>query len=403
MSDLLRLAATHGTPLYVYDGEELARRGRALLEAFQPLGARLFYAAKANGHPEILRRVHALGFGIDAVSEGEVRMALHAGVPPAEISFNGNNVSGEEMAAVHELGVEVIVDSVAQLDRFGRLFPGARVGLRYNPPEGEGHHAHVITGGPDSKFGIGRDELDLARRHAAEHGLRIVGLQQHVGSGILEPEPLTLAADRLLEVAGDFPDLDWLDFGGGFGIPYRPEDRPLDLGAVARDFAPRIDAFRAARGRPDLEVRFEPGRAVVGTCGTLLTRVTAVKARGAERVLGTDTGFNHLLRPALYGSFHRITNLSRPDAPSTPSRVAGNVCESGDLFARERELPRAEEGDLLAIHDVGAYGMAMASSYNLRGRPAEVLRDGSEARLIRRRESFEDLLRGLEGPGEAGL
>lgn len=387
------LVRRFGSPLYVYDEGELRARCRALRNAFAPELADFFYAMKANSNPHLLGIVREEGLGIDAVSLGEVRMARHVGFAPTQISFNGNNVDDAEMSAVRAEGVHVIVDSLAQLARYGRLFPGTSVGVRLNPDIGAGHHDHVITGGPESKFGI---DVGLARsilEVAAAHRLRIDGLQHHIGSGILDVAKLSLAMEVLLEVAPLFPELDFVDFGGGFGIPYRPLQAPLDLETFGRVATERIERFRAAYSRP-VRVRFEPGRFVVATSGSLLVTVTAVKRAKKHTFIGTDSGFHHLIRPMAYGSYHRIENLSNQGGALEVVSVAGNICESGDLFAKERLLPECHEGDVLAIRDAGAYGYSMSSTYNLRPRPAEVLLSSPDQSptLIRRRETIEDLL-----------
>lgn len=390
MADPAALIASYGSPLYVYDAAELRSCCRALVQAL-PRDVDILYAMKANANQALLRVIESEGLGIDAVSSGEVIAALRAGFASSRISYNGNNVDDREMRDVREAGVHVTVDSLSQLDRYGRLFPGTTVGVRINPDVGDGHHDHVITGGPESKFGIDVAAAPSALEIAHRHELTIDGLQQHIGSGILDPERMLFAVDVLLRAAAAFPDLEFLDFGGGLGVAYHPNDPVLDLAAFGRAVGELLERFQAGRDRP-LTYRFEPGRSVVATCGTLLVRVTAVKRTGQHVFVGVDSGFNHLLRPTLYGSYHHIENLTRPDAPLETVRVAGNICESGDLLARDRELPRCEEGDLLAVRHAGAYGYAMASNYNLRPRPAEVLVDEDTARLVRRRETMDDLL-----------
>ncbi|HYC79164.1 MAG TPA: diaminopimelate decarboxylase [Planctomycetota bacterium] len=387
------LLKTYGSPLYVYDETILRARCRALRDAVPLDGVRMLYAAKANTNPAILRTVRDEGLDLDAVSLGEVLAALRAGFPAMRLSYNGNNVADDELSAVLERGVHVSVDALSQLERVARLKPGASVGLRLNPDVGDGHHEHVITGGPDAKFGVAPADIPAARRLAAERGLRLDGLHQHIGSGILDVENLLRAVDVMLETAAQVPGLAFVDFGGGFGVPYRPGERALDVAAFGAAVAPRLAAFRRAAGS-DVAFRFEPGRFVVAECGTLLVVVTAVKRTAKHVFVGVDSGFHHLVRPTLYGAYHPVRNLTRPDAPPITVRVAGNICESGDLLAKDRLLPEPREGDVLAIDVAGAYGYSMSSNYNTRPRPAEVMIgvDGAP-RLIRRRETFEDLAR----------
>jgi diaminopimelate decarboxylase len=383
-------ARAYGTPLYVYDEDVLRARCRFLREALPIEGIELLYAMKANGNPELLKIIRDEGLGADAVSIGEVLLARKCGFPRERISYNGNNVDDDELRAVAAQGVSICVDALSQLARLARLGHRGSAALRLNPDVGAGHHEHVITGGPDAKFGIAPHEIDEALALARSTGIAIDGLQQHIGSGILEADVFLLAVDAMLDSAARVPDLRYVDFGGGLGVPMRQGEHPFDLAAFAGALAPRVARFRA-RFRHDVAVRFEPGRFVVAECGTLLVRVTAIKATARHVFVGTDSGFNHLVRPMLYGAHHEIENLTHPGAPPEVVRVAGNICESGDLFAVDRPVPRPEEGDLLAIRNTGAYGWSMASPYNQRPRPAEVLYQGASHRLIRRRETFADL------------
>jgi diaminopimelate decarboxylase len=388
------LAAAYGTPLYVYDEEILRARCRAIRSAIPLPGVEILYALKANSNAEILRIIRSEGLGADAVSLGEVLLARRTGFAASAISYNGNNVDDAELRAVLAAGVHVCVDGMSQLERLARLAPGSAVAIRLNPDVGAGHHDHVITGGPNAKFGIAPEELPAALAVARKAGLVIDGIQQHIGSGILDAGVFMLAVDALLDAARTLPDLRYVDFGGGIGIASKPGEKPFDLAAFGREAAARLAAFRETVGRP-ITYRFEPGRFVIAECGSLLVRVTAIKRTKEHVFVGTDSGFNHLIRPILYGAWHDVLNLSNPSGRREVVRVAGNVCESGDLFAIDRELPEAREGDLLAIRNAGAYGWSMASPYNLRPRPAEALFSGSTHRLIRRRETFDDLWMGF--------
>jgi diaminopimelate decarboxylase len=364
------LARDRGTPLYVYDEAVLRDRCRTIRAAIPLEGVEVLYALKANSNASILRVVREEGLGADAVSLGEVLLARRCGFPPAQISFNGNNVDDAELRAVAAEGVHVCADGLSQLERFARLRLGGAVAVRLNPDVGAGHHDHVITGGPDAKFGIAPEELPAAVAIARKGGLTIDGIQQHIGSGILDPGVFLLAVDALLDAARGLPDLRYADFGGGIGIPSRPGEKAFDLAEFGRQAAPRLRRFRETVGRP-VTFRLEPGRFVVAESGSLLVRVTAIKRTKDHVFVGTDSGFNHLIRPILYGAFHPVENLTNPGGRPVVVRVAGNVCESGDLFAIDRPLPEPREGDLLAIRNVGAYGWSMASPYNLRPRPGE--------------------------------
>lgn len=369
---LAELARRHGTPLYVYDLDAIEERARRVKAHLPREDARLLYACKANAHPAILRRLRDLGVGIECASPGEVARALECGHDPASILLSATNGRPAQLAEASRRGVRVALGSRSDVRRVGALAPGASILLRVNPGVGDGHHAHVVTGGSHSKFGLGLDDLHAALADAAVAGLVVTGLQGHIGSGIVDPAPLHAAAERLLEAAASIPTIRTIDFGGGFGVAYRGGDREMDLVAWRDGLAERLDAFERRTGRT-LSIWIEPGRFLVAPCGWLVAEVVGIKESGGLTFVGLDTGMNHLLRPALYGAYHRIANLTAPDAPDAWVEVVGNVCETTDVFASNRPVPRPEEGHLLAILDVGAYGYAMASTYNLWPLPKEVV------------------------------
>lgn len=399
---LLRIAEAHGTPTYVYAEDVLRRQVARLRRHLEGLPLQLLYAMKANASPAVLRVLQSEGLGIDAVSPAELMLALHAGFAPERILFSANNMTDAEMEAAHASGVLLNLGELSRLERYGRAHPGSAVCVRVNPQVGGGHHDHVITAGERSKFGVPVEQLGEARAIAARHGLRVVGLHQHIGSGILDSDTFWKAIRVLLGAAAAFPDLRFLNFGGGLGVAYRPGDPGLDLdnfrGAIVQ---PLLD-FRAAHPSRDLTFWFEPGRYLVAEAGVLLVRVNTLKPTPTRTFAGTDSGMGHLVRPAIYGAYHALYNLSNPDGPPQTYDVTGNICESGDVFARERAVQEIREGDVLAVLDAGAYGMAMASEYNLRPRPAEVLlqADGT-FRLARRRLTDRELVDRLLGETEA--
>ncbi len=395
------LAATYGTPLYVYNENILRQRCRDLLQLSGLPGFRVNYSAKANANPALLRIIREEGCVVDAMSPGELHLNKLAGFGTDSILYVCNNISAAEMGLAVENGLLVSVDSLSQLDLYGRVNPGGRVMIRLNPGIGAGHHQKVITAGKKTKFGVDPDALDEVRDILSRHGLLLAGLNQHIGSLFMEPDEYLDAVDFLLDFAqhrlGDlFPGLSVLDFGGGFGIPYRKyEQQPrLDLKALGRKLHARLADWAAATGYRGL-FYIEPGRYVAAECGVLLGSVHAVKKNASTRYVGTDLGFNVLIRPAMYDSFHDIEiyrENGTPDAQTLPQTITGNICESGDILAKDRLLPQILPGDILGVLDAGAYGFVMASSYNQRCRPAEVLicADGTP-RLIRRRETIEDL------------
>lgn len=366
---LLAAAKKHGTPLYLYDRAIIECRCRDLRNAFP--GVVIHYAMKANSNPEVLAVIRKQGIGIEAVSGGELRRAKAAGFPKDDISFTCSNVAPEELSFAAKHAGRVYLDSLHQIESWGRLRLGKEVSLRINQGIGGGHHAHVITGGPDSKFGIDRKDFAEARRLADRYDLRIAGLMQHIGSNVLDAGLYLRAARKLIDATKDFPDAVHLDFGGGLGVPYSPEERRLDIAALGKDLAKEIRSFRAKR--PSSSFAMEPGRYLVAEAGMLLVTVTDIKSTAKHTFIGVDSGFNHLIRPAMYGSYHPIENLSRSRAKRVPVTVAGNICESGDLFAVKRPMPMPQIGDMLAIGLAGAYGYSMASNYNLRELPPEIL------------------------------
>ena len=395
------LVEEFGSPLYVYEEDTIRERASELKRAitFQP--KEIKYACKANTNMEIMRILCEEGTGIDAVSPGEIRAALEAGFDPARILFTANNSPWEEIEYAVDRGVMVNIDSLSYLGRFGKACPGGEVCVRINPNVGAGHHNHVITGGPESKFGILYSQVDEIKDLARAHGLKISGIHQHIGSGILSADTFVKAVEVLMDIASKFEDLSFVDFGGGIGVPYREKDERIDIEKLGTLIAEEFSAFCGSYGKK-LKLLIEPGRYIVAESGYLLATVTAVKQGEKHRFVGVDTGFNHLLRPAMYGSYHHILHCGKNSGETVPQTIAGYLCESGDTFTRDengivdRELPLFEEGDIVCICNAGAYGYSMASQYNSRPRPAEVIVKGNSARCVRRRETLDDIFESSE-------
>lgn len=383
------LAERFGTPFYAYSARLLRARARALVTAFP--GVEVRYAMKANACPAVLSVVRRVGIGVDTVSPWEVRLAREVGFRRKRMIYSGNMPSDDDLREVHDRGVMINLDALSSLRRYGKIAPGAKVSLRVNLEVGGGHHPHVVTAGPESKFGLSPDELPEARAIAAEHGLKIVGLHQHIGSGIFELDLFLEALEPLLALLVDFPDLEFVDVGGGFGVPYQGE-APIDLPAWGKAVVARFDAAARRYGRP-LKLIIEPGRYVVCEAGVLVARVTTVKRTRDRVFIGTDSGMHHLIRPALYQAWHPVATW--PARTTAPERCffTGPICESGDILAEDRSMPAPEEEDLVVVGNAGAYGYAMASNYNLRARPAEVLVDGNDFHLARAREDYRDVVR----------
>lgn len=410
-----------GSPLYVYHEKTFRARARELSRLCSYPRFKVQFSVKANANLSLLRMAREEGLWADAMSPGEIFLEEKAGFHPDEIFYIANNVSAQEMAFARDRGITVSLDSLSQLELYGKHFPKSPVSLRVNTGIGAGHSQKVITGGSRTKFAIQEADLPEAFLIARRYDLSVIGLNQHIGSFFLTDELYLESVQRLLDTAlshkAALPSLSFLDFGGGFGIPYEKSQQrlPLDL------LGSRLDAlfFRFAKefGR-ELLFKIEPGRYLTAECGVLLGTVHALKTNSGTRYIGTDIGFNTLLRPVLYDAYHEIElypgraegaphlqdqlskcALSRPLSGALfPQTVVGNICESGDILAKDRYLPLPRVSDILCVCDAGAYGYSMASIYNARLRPAEVLLPPSgDPVLIRRRESLEDLLAGYQG------
>ena len=391
-----------GSPLYVYNESILRERSRDMARLVSYPHFKSNYSIKANSNLEILKIVREEGLHADAMSPGEIHVLLAAGFKPEELLFVTNNVSAEEMKFAIDRGVLISCDSLSQLKQFGKLNPGGKVAIRFNPGVGAGHHEKVITAGKNTKFGVNIELISEVKAILKEYGLKLVGINQHIGSLFMESTPYLEGVKSLLRIAEQFEELEFVDMGGGFGIPYHKQDgqERLQLVETGRILTEVLGKWMTTHNR-NIKIKMEPGRYVVAECGVLLGSVHAVKQNGSKNYIGTDVGFNVLIRPAMYDSYHDIEfyrndEVLKSDKTVTAS-VVGNICETGDIIAKDRELPVAKEGDIMGIMDAGAYGYSMSSNYNNRLRPAEVLigLDG-KPRLIRRRDTIEDLMRGFE-------
>jgi len=401
-ADALELAQKYGTPLYVTDEMRVRDNYQRVYQAFSKEyeDFKIFYAAKANTSLAMMRILEQEGSCVDAVSPGEIYTALMAGFQPDRILYTGNNVTNEELKVAVDAGVRLNLDSVSMLERLAKIpgTEGMEISFRVNPMVGAGHHDHCITGGELSKFGIMEQEAVEVYQKAFDLGFKPVGIHTHIGSGILDPEPFKLAVQVLMDIAGKVHqeagvNFEFIDFGGGLGIPYTPEEGLLDIEKFAQEIVALYQEKLTQHdlGKPTMCI--EPGRYIVGDASYLLTQVNTIK-QSYRKFVGVNAGFNTLLRPTMYGSYHHILVADKPEAePVQKVDVAGNVCESGDLFARDRPLPEIKEGDVLGIMNAGAYAFSMASQYNSRPLPAEVMVCNGEAEVIRERESFADLFK----------
>lgn len=380
-----------GTPVYVYDADVIARNVRRLHAAFSNIPVRFMYAVKALSNTAILRLMKQLGTGLDTVSIQEVHRGLRAGFEPREILFTPNMISFAEIREAVQLGVHINIDTISVLERFGHEYGNSvPVCIRINPHIMAGGNERISTGHIDSKFGISIHQMRHVLRIVASQGMHINGLHMHTGSDILDADVFLQGAEMLFEIADSFPDLEFVDFGSGFKVAYKPDDIATDIEDLAAKLSERVMTFNSGRARP-VEVWFEPGKFLVSESGTLLARVNVLKQTTATVFAGVETGLNHLIRPMLYNAYHHITNVSNPSGTPRVYTVVGYICET-DTFGWDRKIAEIREGDVLAFANAGAYGMTMASNYNSRLRPAEVLVYNGKASLIRRRETLDDVL-----------
>lgn len=368
-SKLKQAAKRFGTPLYVYDERVITERYHDLAWAISYPKVEIHFAVKANANPRVLKLLKRLGADAETVSPGEAQLAKRAGFTSKQIAFTCANAAPADLDAAAKAGATINADSLHQLEYLAKRMPKRRpLGVRINQGISGGHHKHVMTGGPDSKFGIDPSQVKDAKRIAAKYGRKISGVHQHIGSNVLDPPLFAKAMRALLGTAKQFDRLDYVDFGGGFGIPYRPGEPRLDIPKLGELIDKTMADFVDEVGY-EPRLAFEPGRYLVAESGTLIVTVTDYKVTPHKTFVGVDSGFNQLLRPAMYGSYHHIENVSNPRGRKQKVTVAGNVCESGDVFAKDRSIDAPRIGDLLAIRTAGAYGEVMASTYNARPLP----------------------------------
>lgn len=386
------LAETFGTPLYVYDAATIKQQYQKLKAAFDGVRLRLHYACKANSNVNIMKLLKEQGAGLDAVSIEEVHLGLYAGFQPADIIYTPNSVHFDEIRAAVALGVRVNIDNLRILEQFGVEYGNSYpCCIRINPHIMAGGHSQISVGHIDSKFGISIHQLRHVLRLVESLQMKVEGLHMHTGSDILDADVFLRGAELLFDAAMEFPDLEYLDFGSGFKVPYKEGEAVTDIEETGRKITAVFQAFCKTYGK-DLELKFEPGKFLVSEAGVLLVRANVVKQTTSTVFVGVDSGQNHLIRPMFYQAYHRIQNLSNPDGATRLYSVVGYICET-DTFAYDRKLHEVREGDLLCIFNAGAYGFAMSNQYNSRFRPAEVLLLDGKPHLIRRRESMDDLLR----------
>lgn len=391
-TDLLNIAKEHGAPVYVYDAEKITAQYNRLTNAFKAVPQlRLNYAVKALSNISILRLMNSLGSGLDTVSIQEVKLGLLAGFKPESIIYTPNGVSLEEIEEAAALGVQINIDNLSILEQFGGKHPDIPVCIRINPHVMAGGNSNISVGHIDSKFGISIHQIPHLLRIVELTQMNINGIHMHTGSDILDIDVFLYASEILFETAKNFKDLEFIDFGSGFKVPYKKEDIETNVEELGKKLSKRFNQFCKEYGR-DLTLAFEPGKFLVSEAGHFLAKVNVVKQTTSTVFASVDSGFNHLIRPMLYGSNHEIVNVSNPKGRERYYSVVGYICET-DTFGSNRRINEISEGDILAFRNAGAYCFTMSSNYNSRYRPAEVLWYQGKAQLIRERETFDDILR----------
>jgi len=389
---LLDLANKYGSPLYVYDTDIIASQYRRITDAFEKVEQlQLNYAVKALSNINILRFFKNLGAGLDTVSIQEVNLALSVGVDPKKIIYTPNGVSLEEIENVAKKGVQINIDNLSILELFGQKHPEIPVCIRINPHIMAGGNSKISVGHIDSKFGISVHQVPHIKRVVENTGMHVNGIHMHTGSDILDIDTFLRATEILFDVAKKFKTIDFIDFGSGFKVPYKEGDVSTDIEQLGLQLTERFNSFCKDFGKK-VTLMFEPGKFLVSKAGNFLAKVNVVKQTTSTVFAGIDSGFNHLIRPMMYDSYHHITNISNPDGRDRYYSVVGYICET-DTFGSNRRISEISEGDILCFENAGAYCFSMASNYNSRYRPAEVMIYNNDDYLIRERETFEDLIK----------
>lgn len=388
---LKEIAEQFGTPVYVYHAEQITAQYQRLTDAFSGMNTTFFYASKALTNLNILKHIRNIGCNVDCSSLNEALLAAKAGFAPQQILYTSNNVDFNEIVAAATLGAHINIDSISNLqkfaDKYGSSYP---VGIRLRPNIMAGGNLKISTGHNKSKFGIPVENVNEVVDLMKKTGVKIKTLHIHTGSEIKDVEVFAKGIEILFELVPLFPDLEVIDLGGGFKVPYLPGEKGTDINLLAEKVKEEFDALETRTGKK-LRIWFEPGKFLVSEAGYFVTQVTVLKESGDIRFAGINSGLNHLIRPMFYGSYHHIENISNNNGPELVYNVVGNICETDD-FAEDRPLHKINEGDYLAFYNAGAYGIEMASNYNSRFKPAEVLVKNGQYHLIRRRDTIEDLL-----------
>ncbi len=389
---LIAVANEFGTPVYVYHAEKINEQFQKLTNAFKDHPTRFFYACKALTNVNILKYMRSIGAYLDCVSINEVKLGLLAGYKPDQLLFTPNCVDFNEILKGAELGVRINIDNLSILEQFGHKFGGSYpVCIRINPHIEAGGNYKISTGHIDSKFGISIHQQRHIARIVKTTGLHVQGLHIHTGSEIKDIDVFLQGLDVIFDIATHFPGLDFIDLGSGFKVPYKDDDQETDVITLGQRVTKAVQEFEKEYQR-SVEIWFEPGKYLVSECGYLIVKANVIKHTTASVFVGVNSGFNHLIRPMFYDAYHRISNITDPGGAKRIYTVVGNICET-DTFAWDRVLNEVREGDFLVFHNAGAYGFEMSSNFNSRLKPAEVMVQDGKARLIRKADVFEDLLK----------
>jgi len=391
---LTAIANEFGTPVYVYHAERIKEQYAKLQTAFKTSDTNFFYACKALTNINVLRYIKSVGCNVDCSSINEVMLAIKAGFEPKKILYTSNNIAFSEIETAQRLGVHINIDSLSNLEKFGKKFGHSYpVGIRLRPNIMAGGNLKISTGHEKSKFGIPLEQIDKVLAIVKRTNLRIHALHIHTGSEIKDVEVFAKGIEVLFGIAEKFPELQVFDFGGGFKVPYKPGEEGTNISLLGKKVVEEMEWFEEKYDR-HMQVWFEPGKFLVSEAGYLLSQVNVIKESGTTIFAGVDTGLNHFIRPMFYGAYHVIENISNPAGTEKIYSVVGNICET-DTFAEDRLLNEVREGDYLVFKNAGAYGFEMASNYNSRFKPAEVLVKDGKAHLIRRRDGMEDLMKNI--------
>ncbi|WP_232373284.1 diaminopimelate decarboxylase [Pinibacter aurantiacus] len=389
---LVQLANQFGTPLYVYNAEKIKEQYNKLNSAFKDVNARFFYACKALSNINVLKYVESIGASLDCVSINEVKLGLKAGFTPDRILFTPNCVDFEEVVEGKELGVHLNIDNISILEKFGTRFGNSYpICIRFNPHIMGGGNYKISTGHIDSKFGISIHQMRHIERVVKSTKLHVRGIHMHTGSDIKDVNVFLQGLEIMFELATHFPELEFIDLGSGFKVPYQEGDVQTDINLLGQKVAEAFHSYENETGKK-IQVWFEPGKFLVSESGYFVVKANVIKQTTATVFVGVNSGFNHLIRPMFYDAYHRIENITNPNGHERIYTVVGNICET-DTFAWDRALNEVREGDFLVFYNAGAYGFEMSSNFNSRLKPAEVLVKDGEAILIRKRDVFEDLMK----------